>query len=196
MEPEGSITCWLGSLKAGDADAAQKLWERYFQRLVGLARQKLEGSAKQAADEEDVALSAFDTLCRNAHQGRFPQLTDRQDLWRLLVVLTARKAAHQRRDEGRMKRGAGRQPALGDHAELRLEELLSREPTPEFAVEVAETCQRMLASLGDSRLEEVARCKMEGYTTDEIAERLKCAPRSVKRKVQLIRNIWEREGLS
>ena len=194
MAPERSITRWLAPLQAGDAAAAQKLWEQYFQRLVGLARQKLQGSPCRVADEEDVALSAFDTFCRNAQQGRFPQLADRDDLWRLLVTLTARKASHLRRDENRLKRGGGRQAEPADGLESCLEEILSREPSPEFAAEVAEACQRLLASLGDAQLEEVARCKMEGYTTEEIAQRLKCAPRSVKRKVQLIRNLWEREG--
>jgi DNA-directed RNA polymerase specialized sigma24 family protein len=194
MAPEGSITRWLVPLQAGDAAAAQELWERYFRRLVGLARSKLQGLARRAADEQDVALSVFDTFCRNAQQGRFPQLADREDLWRLLVLLTARRAARLRRDEGRLKRGGGKQAQADESAAIRLEGLLSREPTPEFAAEVAEACQHLLASLGDQRLEEVARCKMEGYTTEEIARRLKCSARSVKRKVQLIRNLWEKEG--
>ena len=34
---EDSVTVWIASLKAGDADAAQKLWQRYFETLVRLA---------------------------------------------------------------------------------------------------------------------------------------------------------------
>src|SRR5262245_60587 len=113
MRPDASstsVTQWIDRLKAGDPDAAQKLWERYFRRLVGLARKKLRSAPRRAADEEDVALSAFDSFCRNAEQGRFPQLLDRDSLWRLLVVFTARKSAHLRRDEGRQKRGGGLTP--------------------------------------------------------------------------------------
>ena len=36
-EIEDSVTVWIASLKAGDADAAQKLWQRYFETLVRLA---------------------------------------------------------------------------------------------------------------------------------------------------------------
>src|SRR5262249_40194860 len=56
------------------------------------ARHKLAGRPPGAADEEGVALSAFASFYRGAEQGRFPKLNDRQDLWRLLVTITARKA--------------------------------------------------------------------------------------------------------
>src|SRR2546423_1031621 len=89
---EGSITHCIQLLKAGDRSAAQQLWERYFHRLVGLARSKLRGTARRAADEEDVALSAFDSFYRRAELKKFPRLDDRDDLWQLLVVITLRKA--------------------------------------------------------------------------------------------------------
>src|SRR5215831_17169934 len=105
MSSAGSITHWIGQLKAGDPVAAQKLWEVYFRRLVGLARKKLQGAARRAADEEDVALSAFASFCRRAERGQFPQLLDRDDLWQLLMVITTRKALNQVQHERRQKRG-------------------------------------------------------------------------------------------
>src|SRR5262245_60161108 len=110
MSPQDSVSQWLARLKDGDAVAAQKLWERYFRRLVGLARLRLRNAPRRAADEEDVALSAFASFCRAAEEGRFPRLADRDNLWRLLVVLTARKARHQRRRDGQQKRGGGAAP--------------------------------------------------------------------------------------
>ena len=193
MSSSGSVTHWMRLLPTGDPAAAQQLWERYFHELVRLARQRLRGTPRRAADEEDVALSAFDSFCRGAAGGRFPQLADRDSLWRLLVAITARKAAHLVRDEGRQKRGGGTAHRTGSEAEPALEEVLSREPAPEFAAQVAEEYQRLLRRLGDKELESVALWKMEGATVEEIAERLRCAPRSVKRKLALIRTIWEKE---
>jgi DNA-directed RNA polymerase specialized sigma24 family protein len=193
MSPEGSVTRWLGPLQAGDPAAAQQLWEHCFRRLVGLARTKLRRAQRRAADEEDVALSAFDSFCRSAEEGRFPQLADRDSLWRLLVTITARKAAHQVRDEGRRKRGGGAAPVTDAEAELVLEGVLGREPSPEFAAEVAEDCRRLLDRLRDQELKAVALLRMEGYTVEEVAEKLGCAPRSIKRKLALIRTIWEKE---
>jgi hypothetical protein len=105
MSSEGSVTRWLIPLQAGDPNAVQQLWQLYFHRLVGLARARLAGAPRRVADEEDVVLSAFDSFCRNAEQGRFPDLADRDGLWRVLVVLTARKAGHLRRDQTCLKRG-------------------------------------------------------------------------------------------
>jgi DNA-directed RNA polymerase specialized sigma24 family protein len=191
MTSDGSVTRWLGPLQAGDPAAAQRLWERYFRRLVALARAKLNGAPRRAADEEDVALSAFDSFCRNAEQGRFPQLADRDSLWRLLVTLTARKAARQVRDEGRRKRGGGAAPVAD--ADAVLAEALSREPSPEFAAGVAEECRRLLDRLGDRDLQAVALLRLEGYSVEEVGEKLGCAPRTVKRKLALIRTVWEKE---
>jgi DNA-directed RNA polymerase specialized sigma24 family protein len=200
MSYAGSITHWIGELKAGNPDAAQKLWEGYFHRMVGLARKKLQGMPRRAADEEDVALSAFDSFCRGAENGRFPQLQDREDLWQLLFLITARKAYDLMEHEGRQKRGGGL--VLGESAlaagqdrpdEAALNQIIGREPSPEFAARVAEECHRLLAGLGDAQLQQVAVWKMEGYTTDEIAAQLNCVPRTVERKLQVIRSLWGRE---
>jgi DNA-directed RNA polymerase specialized sigma24 family protein len=193
----GSVTHWLGQLQAGDPAAVQPLWERYFPRLVRWARQKLRNAPRAAADEEDVALSAFDSFCRAAAQGRFPQLADRDDLWLLLMKVTERKAARQLREQSRLKRGGGKQPirdSSGDAEESVLERVLSAEPSPEFAAQLAEECQGLLRRLGNAELQSVALWRMEGYTVEEIAERLGYAARSVKRKLRLIRGIWAEEG--
>ncbi len=199
MHSPGSVTHWLNLLKAGDPAAAQPLWERYFRRLTGLARAKLRGLPRQAVDEEDVALSAFDSFCRAVERGRFPRLDDRDDLTHVLLMLTARKALDLRLHEGRQKRGGGRVVTETDlalaegNAEENLAEIIGREPTPEFAAQMEEEYQRLLGLLGNEQLRQIAAAKMEGYTTEEIAARLGCAPCTVSRKVQKIRERWERE---
>jgi DNA-directed RNA polymerase specialized sigma24 family protein len=194
---EGSVTRWLGHLKTGDPAAVQHLWERYFLSLVELARKRLRQGPPRAADEEDVALSAFDSFCRNARDGRFPQLLDRENLWRLLVVITLRKASHLLRDESRQKRGGTArlaEPAGEDDQAAFLERALSREPSPELAAQVTEEYERLLRLLGDDQLRQVAVWRMEGHSVEEISAKVGCAPRSVKRKLQLIRTLWEDEG--
>jgi DNA-directed RNA polymerase specialized sigma24 family protein len=192
MSGEGSISRWLGRLQAGDSRAAAGLWQRYFDRLVEVARGKLRHAPRRAADEEDVALSAFDSLCRGVAAGRFPQLADRDDLWRLLVVLTARKAAHLKRDAARQKRGGAVPAATGEEADL--EQVLDAGPTPEFAAQMEEESQRLLDGLGAADLRAVALWKMQGYGNEEIAAKLGCGLRSVGRKLRVIRAIWSGEA--
>ena len=184
----GSVTVWLDQLRHGDRQAAGPLWERYFARLVAVARDRLRGARRAAADEEDVALSAFDSFCRAAEQGRFPRLDDRDDLWRLLAVIAERKAVNLVRAAGRQKRGGGR--VQGESA---LGWVAGGEPTPEFAALVAEECRRLFDALGDDTLQRVALLKMEGYANEEIAGQLGCALRTVERKLGLIRGLWAGE---
>ena len=198
----GSITGWLGDLRDGDQAAAQPLWEHYFSKLVTVARTKLRRMRKTTADqdEEDAALSAFNSFCAGAARGKFPQLADRDDIWRLLVVITARKAMAQANREGRQKRGGGRVVeeavlfghGLGgaDGSLAGLERIAAQGPSPEFAAMMAEECGRLLDSLDDDSLRQVALSRMEGYNNDEIAEQLGCARRTVARRLDLIRKTW------
>jgi DNA-directed RNA polymerase specialized sigma24 family protein len=184
MSATDPITLWITQVKEGDRAAVQPLLERYFQRLIQLARARLRGVPGLAVYDEDVALSAFKSLCLGAERGRFPRLDDRDDLWRLLAVLTIRKAIDLVR----------RQQAKGETAEVDLTDLLSQEPDPELAVQMGEEYQRLLARLDDDELRSVALWKVEGHTNEEIAGRLGCAVRSVERKMQRIRILWAEEA--
>jgi DNA-directed RNA polymerase specialized sigma24 family protein len=195
-----SVTHWIHQLKAGEQAAFQKLWKRYFRRLVGLARKHLLGTPRQTADEEDVALSAIDSFFRGAQEGRFPKLHDRNDLWQLLVLIAGRKASNLVKHERRQRRGGGQlQHAStlpgGDESaqDLLFADLIGREPEPVVAAQVVEEYERLLEELGDDVLRSVAVWKLEGYTNKEIAAQLGRAPATVERKLRTIRDAWAKE---
>jgi DNA-directed RNA polymerase specialized sigma24 family protein len=196
----GSVTFWIHRLKAGDRAAVQRLWEGYFHRLVGQVRKRLRATPRGAADEEDVALSAFKSFCQRAEDGRFPQLLDRDDLWQLLVVIAGRKASNLAKHEGAAKRGGGNvrnasAPAAGDSQASpdEFSGLIGREPDPQLAAQVAEEYRRLLDQLPDDRLRSLAVGKMEGLTNEEMAAQLGCSLGTVERKLRLIRKSWEKE---
>lgn len=199
---EETVTQWIDQLKTGDAQAAQKLWESYFLEMVGVARRKLRGAPRGMADEEDVALSAFKSFCLGAQNGRFSQVTDRENLWPLLVAITSHKSVDLIRNENRQKRGGtGKSGSDSERKKqtsiaVNFEEIIQQEPSPEFAVQLAEELERLLNLLdktGDSALRQVALGKMEGETTTEIAQDLGCARRTVERKLQLITRLWQED---
>jgi DNA-directed RNA polymerase specialized sigma24 family protein len=200
MAGDHSVTFWLDGVKAGDDLAIQKLWDRYFQRLVRVAAKRLPGRARRDIDEEDVALSAFHAFCDNAGRGKFPWLSGRDDLWRLLVVITARKVVGIIRQRASQKRGGGN--VVGESALLEgpdangegLSELLGREPSPELAAQLADDFARLLESLGDRGLRSVALMRFEGRNAGEIAQRMGISPRTVERKLHLIRRLMEEQS--
>jgi DNA-directed RNA polymerase specialized sigma24 family protein len=190
MPSDESVTPLIHMLKVGDRTAAQRLWEAYFRRLVGLARARLPGTPTPVADAEDVALSAFDNFYRRAERGGFPRLEDRNDLWQLLFVLTVRKAINLVRHQSRKSRGLGRRVSLSDLEGPEADTVLGAEPSPELAAELVDECRRLLDLLPDARLRSVALWRMEGYSNGEIAARLSCVEKTIERKLQLIRAIW------
>ncbi len=202
LDDDPSVSVWMQQMKAGDSDqAVQKLWERYFQRLVGLARVKLGKMPRRVADEEDVALSAFDSFCQGVAGGRFPQLDDRDNLWRILVTITARKVFKLNSKNMRQKRGghllvdlASQPMEESGSANLNLDQFLAKGPTPEFAAQAAEEFERLLSLLPSQEMRVIAKWKMEGYTNEEIAAQIGCVLRSVERRLRTIRACWEGQG--
>jgi DNA-directed RNA polymerase specialized sigma24 family protein len=204
-DAEGTVTHWLAQLKAGNVDAVGPLWDRYFDRLVRLARKKLCASLQRFPDEdeEDVALSAFHSFCTAARRGRFPRLNDRDDLWRVLVCVTARKVVDQMERRSAQKRG-GRRVRLEadlntDHeGEERwsLDRIIGAEPSPDFAAQIAEEFQQRIESLPDPMLKRIALLRFACQTNEEIAQALGCSLRTVTLRVELIRKRWENEAPS
>ncbi len=202
MSSDGSVTHWIPALKSGDSVAAQEIWQRYYDRLVALARKRLIGSGRRQADEEDVVQNAFNSFYQGVSKDRFPQIEDRDDLWRLLVVITARKALDQLAYERAKRRGGGTKSGETRITTLEAEcddpailELVGPEPTPEFAAQLAEQYEQLLLQLEDATLQRVAVWKMEGFTNTEIAAKMGISLRTVARKLETIRIIWKKEPM-
>lgn len=182
----GSVTRFFDALCAGDPAAAEALWERFFPRLVGLARRALAGRPQRAADADDAALSAFASFCLRARAGEF-RPADRDGLWHLLAVITARKARKQARREAAEKRGGG---SVGDEETLALPlaEVAVSRAEPDFDLYSAELLDGL-----EPEPREIAVLRLLGFRVREIAERLGCTERKVERKLNLIRLRWETE---
>lgn len=197
---DSSTTRWLERLKQGDDEAASELWQRYARRLAKLVRKRFSSTLEQAVyDEEDVVLSAIDVFCRGIREGQHASLQDRDELWRLLAVITLRKANDRSRADKAQKRGGDvlQRKSLSDSTSgiiLFLDKL----PGPDLPADVdavfTEECERLVALLGDPELQQVALWRLEGFQNDEIAAKLSYTRRTVQRMLKVIRQVWEREG--
>lgn len=193
---DGSVSLWLNRLKAGDRAGAGVLWQKYFTRLVGLSRRWLEGIPDRAADAEDVALSAMHSFCRRAeqHLGAAEMVADRDGLWCLLCDIAHNKVRTLWRKALSLKRGGGklaRAAELSEHdgEDEFIARQMSREPTPEEATLLAEEVSGLLGRLEEDE-RSIALLKLDGYSNEEIRERMGIGLSTVERKLQTIRRKW------
>jgi DNA-directed RNA polymerase specialized sigma24 family protein len=167
---------------------------------VRVAGARLPGRARRAIDEEDVALSAFHSFCDRARKGQFPQLSSRDDLWRVLFAITVRKATAAIRHQMRQKRGSGRvlgESALGQgetSVAEGLSQFLGKEPSPDDAIQFADQLGALLEKLGDATLRTIALKRLEGVSSEEIAAGLGLSTRTVARKLELVRAKWAEDA--
>lgn len=180
----GSVSEWLAGLKTRDDRAVEQIWQRYYDQLVRLAQKNL-GALPHQEGAEDVALSAFKSFCLRAQQGKFPQLQDRDDLWKLLITITLRKAWRQRKREAKHVLNAG--------ADFLAEELAGEGPTPEMAAMVTDEFRRLFGLLNDPVVSAVVMMKLEGHTNQQVADIMEVSVATVERKLQLARKAWSAE---
>lgn len=201
FDDDASVTRLYLELREGREEAATDLWQLCCQALVREARKQLGPNERRASDEEDVALAVFHELCQAVSNGRLSDDLRREDLTKLLRHFTRQETLDQRRHAQRAKRGGG--IVRGDsifamHSDRHsanegFHSVASPEPAPELMIQLDDQLQRLLASLDDDRLRQVALSVLAGDSRPETAEKLGLSLRSVERKVALIREAWRSE---
>lgn len=191
-----SVIALCRGVRSGDADAATHLWQEFFNGLVELANKRLTGTSTAVADGEDVALSAFKSFCVGLQKGQFASLTDRDSLWRLLIVITARKAVDHVTHNRRMKRDELRVVQADSTAanDRLVNGFVCRRPTPELELQMRDDIQQAIDMLELPDLKRIAILKLDGYTNLEIAKQLGRGLSTIERKLRTIRAIWSQLG--
>lgn len=193
----GDVTLWIESLREGDDAAATQLWEYCFPRLLRYSKRRLPEHLRKVMDEEDVALSAFKSLVHNAQRGGLAEVESRESLWKLLTCIAARKASGYVRHEKRKKRGGGlvRGESIfqvdGESAQPGIQQVPNSNQEGGLIGQFGEQCCELLELLDDDTLRAIAILRMEGYSVEEVAERIGCSKRSVERRLSLVRRIWQ-----
>jgi len=187
-----SITVWFEQLRRGNPDAAARLWDGFFHRLVVFARSEMKGANRRVADEEDIAAGVMAALCSCADRGKLPSIENRDSLWRLLLTWTRHDIADHVRADRRIKRGGGnvRGDSVFGSTEV-LAALAAQVAAPETLAQMQEQYQALLDKLPDPVLRTIAMRIMDGYSSQDIATMLAVSPRTVQRKLELIRVHWQ-----
>ncbi len=173
-------------------DAASRLWDVYFQRLLAVARRNLNTLPTAVADEEDVALSAMNSLFRAAEGGRLSSVQNRDELWKMLLTITLRKVNRHAERVMAMKRG-GPGEASGGMQEGLSQDALYGIPDSRFLSDLLLESRELIELLPDEILREIVLARLEGYTVEEIADRRGVAVSTIERKLARIRALWARQ---
>ncbi len=186
----------MDRVRAGDAAAAQSVWNLYHPAVIRLLRKRLPSHRRRDFDEDDVAASAFLSFFDGIAANRFPDLTEPNNLWSLLAVIAGRKALSYLRHHVREKRGGGQlrgESVFGtsEHARRHgIEQVSDQEQSPESVTEFLDDVDHLLGLLGNDTLQKIALLKLDGSSIDEIAAEVGITRRAVERRLAVIRQTW------
>ncbi len=189
-EDSDSLTL-LARWRDGDQGAATELFQRYAERLVGLAQRRLSERLAGRIDPEDVVQSVYGSFFVGARDGRFA-LRRSGDLWRLLVAITLHKVRRQVRHHTAQKRSVGRESlSAGPESVPDIPaERLAQEPSPDEAVALAEVLESVLQRLKPNH-RRMVELRLQGHTIPEIAVETQ---RSLSTVEEVLHQVKERLG--
>jgi RNA polymerase sigma-70 factor, ECF subfamily len=178
----------LARLQAGDEAVAAAVFERFARRLIGLARSQLDSRVRQKIDPEDVVQSVFRSFFARQKKQQF-DLTDWDNLWSLLAMITVRKCTNVQVWFGRQARNIYREARAQAKADSSVSswQALDRDPTPAEAAALTELVERLLASLSE-RDRRIVVLSLEGKTVTEICDAIERTKRTVRRTLDRFRH--------
>ena len=193
MEPE-SVEAFVNSLRQGDPAASRAVFDQYVDKMVAMARKRISQRLASRIDAEDVVQSVFRTFFHRTKEGQF-EFHDPEDICKTLARITIHKVFRQVAHHQAAKRDASRELGSGDDAQDLVVNLVSREPSPEEAAELLDHMENFLSHLKPQE-REILELRMQGYSTEEIAQKTGSYDRKVRRVLERIRDVAEHEGLA
>ncbi|MFO0844743.1 MAG: ECF-type sigma factor [Gemmataceae bacterium] len=192
MSSQDSFAGLMQRLRDGEDEAAREVFVRFARRLVGLARQHLDGRLAAKVDPEDVVQSAYKSFFVRHREGDL-QVGSWDGLWGLLTLITLRKCADRAAYYRAGKRDLGREAARAAEDDTAMDHLaIDREPTPHEAAVLAEAVEALFGAVRDPEERAVLEMSLQGHSTTEISEKLGRAERSVRRLRERVRKVLER----
>jgi RNA polymerase sigma-70 factor (ECF subfamily) len=180
MTQDDSFANLFARLQAAEDDVAQRVYARFANRLIALARTRLDQQLRQKVDPEDVMQSVFRSFFGHLREGDY-DVKSWDGLWSLLVVITLRKCGREV-EFFRSQRRDVRTEVSSDA----VSEGVSRLPTPEEVAMLTELVERLFRCLPEGE-RPILVLRLQGYAVSEIAEQVNRSQRSVERVLQHIR---------
>ncbi len=180
------ITHWWSRARHGDEEAFAKLFDCYIGRLQLYVRRSPTKQDRADGFDEDLASETMTNVWLGITQGRFGNVSNRDELWFTMMSIAKSRALDRRKFLHRKKRLFGIPGQLATFFQGRVD---FRLPSDEF--EFLEVWEKFTTTLPNDEYREIARKRMDGMKVNEIATKLESVPKSVRRKLGIIRGEWE-----
>lgn len=180
--------------RTGDQDAARVLFDAYVERLLPLARRRISQRLASRVDAEDIVQSVFRTFFARLKDDQF-ELANQDDLFRLLVRITVHKTLRQIAHHKAAKRDPGLETGQNESAHEQLLQILASEPTPEATVTLLDQLEHFMQQMPEGD-RQILTLRMEGFSTEEIAQKTGSYDRKIRRVLERIRDLADHEGFS
>lgn len=173
--------------RAGDQEAASALFNRFVDRLLALARGRIGHRLASRFDAEDVVQSVFRTFFVRLRNDEF-DFESQDDLFKLLVRITVHKTLRAVAHHRAAKRDPNQEAAQADDSTDRdfLTQVLDAEPSPETIVTFMDQLEHFMKQLPDLD-RQILELRLEGHSSEEIAEKFGIYDRKVRRVLERIR---------
>lgn len=186
---------WLNDLLDGKDAVVCEFWNQYGNRLEKLAGRQLNAKLNRRVEANDVVQSACRTFFRRAEAGQF-HLEESESLWRLLCAIVVNKARMKIRFHLQAKRAVSSEEDLASNDDSPRDLAVSNTPAPDAFSEFNDQFEFIMQSL-DEEEAKIIQLKLEDLNNDEIATRIGCSERTVRRIFARIRarliDQWETE---
>jgi RNA polymerase sigma-70 factor (ECF subfamily) len=184
----------VSQFRKGDQDAARQIVDRYLDRLLTLARRRISQRLASRVDPEDIVQSVFRTFFGRVKDGQFV-FADQDDLCKLLMRITLHKTLRQVAYHKAAKRDPNMETPHGEHHHEQLMALFDEEPTQEATVAFLDQLEHFLAQLRPQE-REILEMRLQGNSNEEIASKLGIYDRKIRRVIEHVRAIAQKEGLT
>ena len=185
----------LEGMQKGEDWAFDMFFKKHYDRLVRFAKKKIGTFPLRTLDEEDVAMTAMNSLFNCLRENRL-EAQSSIELWQMLISIMKRKLINLREKHFAQKRGGGKVRGDSIWEQSGEDNMFHEQPDmrsdilPGAQLELLETTDILFQQLPDDKLRQIARLLLEGYRTEDIANELNCVRRTVERKVAQIRKLW------
>lgn len=190
--PDDPRLSLLRGLSAGEDGAYAEFWRFYGDRLRALAHSRLPAFLQNRLGADDVVQSACRSFFRRVSGGEL-KLSDSENLWRLLCAMTLNKVRMQIRYHSRQRRSPRREVPLDAPADSSTTPHIQPampNSSPEELVMFAEQLEQLMSALSEEE-RRMVELKLQDYSSEEIASRLGCSERTVRRLLQRVRERWQ-----